>query len=261
MQLVTLVAAAAAEADPALLYTGWPYTYTLPYTLPKAGCTNEAGALVPCAHGVALGPVTYALPYGRPCTNNAGASVPCNFGGLYHGYYPFGLLPAAAAAAPAEAAVEEARKKREADPAVLYSTSVVKNPLPALNQYIPYAGLHHAYAGLPYTSLPYASVPYAGYAGLGYAGLGYHGLGYGFPYVVQPAATAEDGSVEEARKKREAEAEPEADPYYFYSGYHPYTSYGYNYHPYTYAGYHHPVVYTAPVGCRNYLGSVVPCRV
>merc|ERR1712142_1084008 len=48
----------------------------------------------------------------------------------YHPYaygYPYGLLPLAAEAAE-EPAVEEARKKREADPAVIGAYSTIKNP-------------------------------------------------------------------------------------------------------------------------------------
>merc|ERR1719222_1853414 len=89
MKFLLLIAATAsvraeAEANPAFTYaTGYlAYAHApLVYTA-AAGCQNEAGAVVPCAHG---------------------------------GVVPFGVVPAAVAPAAAEEpAVEEARKKREA---------------------------------------------------------------------------------------------------------------------------------------------------
>merc|ERR1711936_386460 len=87
----------------------------------SAGCQNEAGAVVPCAHG---------------------------------GVVPFGVVPAAVAPAAAEEpAVEEARKKREAtaeaeaeadpeaDPWVFYRT---------------YGYWPHGYGHLAYSYAPYA---------------------------------------------------------------------------------------------------------
>ena len=75
---------------------------------------------------------------------------------------------------------------------------------------------------------------------------GHYGLGhYGLPYY--------------GRKKREAEAEPEAvadpeaDPWLVYGGY-----YGHHYASYTYAAYHHPLTYLYG-GCRNNQGAIVPC--
>jgi len=112
---------------------------------------------------------------------------------------------------------------------------------------------------------------------------GYHGVypySYGYPYVVTKPVEAEEPAVEAERKKRDAEAEadPEADPYYLtYGLHHPYTyglhypyvkpvvktvevkapavTYAYNHLPYTY-GYHgvypysygyHPYFVTKPV--------------
>merc|ERR1712168_1112008 len=107
---------AAPEADPVFAYSigHHPLVYTHPvtYTVPT----------------VAYHPYAYGYPYG-------------------------GLLPIAAPAAEAaeaaeEPAVEEARKKREADPAVIGAYSTIKNPsptichnVPALRYYAPYA--HH----------------------------------------------------------------------------------------------------------------------
>merc|ERR1711992_411793 len=114
--------------------------------------------------------------------------------------YPYGLLPIAAPAAEAaeEPAVEEARKKREADPAVIGAYSTIKNPsptiyhnVPALRYYAPYA--HH---------------------------LGYGGLVYG---------------RKKREAEAEPEAEAEADPWLAYGyAYHPY-AYSAYYHPYAYA--------------------------
>merc|ERR1711981_1092205 len=87
----------------------------------------------------------------------------------------------------------------EADPALLYGNGLT------------YGGL---YGGL-----------YGG--ALGYAGLGYAGLygGYGLPLInVKTEAAEAEAGVEEARKKREAEA----DPALFYSSYAS-PAYGYSY--------------------------------
>merc|ERR1739845_106337 len=80
--------------------------------------------------------------------------------------------------------------------------------------------------------------------------------------VAPPAPAApEEGGVEvekrEAGPEPTADAGPDADPWYYYSGYVPY-SYGYA-APYTYGAYYHaPLTYLLG-GCRNYLGSLVPC--
>merc|ERR1711872_824665 len=90
MKFLLLIAAIAsvraeADAEPAFTYaTGYhlPYAYAPVVYTAAAGCQNEAGAVVPCAHG---------------------------------GVVPFGVPVAAAPAAAEEPAVEEARKKREAE--------------------------------------------------------------------------------------------------------------------------------------------------
>merc|ERR1711881_454987 len=122
----------------------------------------------------------------------------------------------------------------------------------------------YAYNHLPYT--------------YGYHGVYPYSYGYpGYPYVVTKPVEAEEPAVEAERKKREAEADPEADPYYLtYGLHHPYSyglhypyvkpvvktvevktpavTYAYNHLPYTY-GYHgvypysygYPYVVTKPV--------------
>jgi len=128
----------------------------------------------------------------------------------------------------------QAEAEPEADPQVLLygavgavphipTVKVVETkPAEVKSTVVPYAlGYHGLGYGYPYT-------------GLTYTGLGYNGLGY-WPYgllpAVTPAAAEEAPAVEAERKKREAEAEadPEADPWLYYSGL------------------HHPLVYTAPV--------------
>merc|ERR1712082_587625 len=120
----------------------------------------------------------------------------------------------------------QAEAEPEADPWLLYGavyhvpkvTVVETKPAEVKTAVVPYAlGYHGLGYGYPYS-------------GLTYTGLGYHGLGY-LPYGLLPAATEEAPAVEADRKKREAEAEadPEADPWLYYSGL------------------HHPLVYTAPV--------------
>merc|ERR1712083_1230645 len=107
------------------------------------------------------------------------------------------------------------RKKREADPAVLATTHSAPAVAPLVHPYgyaLGYGyGLHHA-PTVGYT------VPY---------GYGY-GYGYGLhhPLLVAAPAAAEEAAVTDARKKREADPEAEADPAVLYSGY-----YG---HPYAY---------------------------
>merc|ERR1711993_7370 len=166
MKLLLVLAAAglscaAPEADPAFAYSigHHPLVYTHPvtYTLPT----------------VAYHPYAYGYPYG-------------------------GLLPIAAPAAEAaeEPAVEEARKKREADPAVLGSFSTIKNPSPSI---------YHNVPALAYYA-PYAHP------------LTYGGLIYG---------------RKKREAEAEAEADPEADPWLVY-GY-PYAYRHAFYHPYAYA--------------------------
>merc|ERR1711956_87472 len=98
-----------AEADPGFVYTvGYPHAYGLPlvYTHPVAYannvCTNEGGAVVPCAAGVAPGSGVY------------------NFADAPVGLHPVvGVAPVAAAAAgDAVVSVEkrEAEAEAEADP-------------------------------------------------------------------------------------------------------------------------------------------------
>merc|ERR1712106_878859 len=159
-----------------------------------------------------------------------------------------------------------------------------------------------AYGAYPYAAAVgyagYGAYPFAGlgYAGHGYAaGLGYAGLGYaaGIPNPVHAVAATPAGlthssnvgictnylgaSVPCGRKKREAEAEPEADAYYAaypYAGvaatglgYVAYGAYPYSGVAATNAALGHAVAYTGLGAvhsshvrvCTNNLGAQVPC--
>merc|ERR1719490_679144 len=117
--LAATVALAAAKADPWVYSTGLvgaPLTYGLPYApvvyTAAAGCQNDAGAVVPCAHGGLVGVVPAAAPADAPAveserkkreaeaTAEAEASPEAEadpyllygaYGhGLYGGYYGYG---------------------------------------------------------------------------------------------------------------------------------------------------------------------------
>ena len=148
-----------AEADPAFAYTighphvyGHPLVYTHPVALPVAYannvCTNEAGAVVPCASGVAHGSGVY---------NFADAPV-----GLHPVLGAVGAAPVAPAAAEADAVVSvekrEAEAEAEADP----------EAEAAADAWYSYYGRPAYYGG------------YYGYGGYGYRG--YYGLPYGYGY-------------------------------------------------------------------------------
>merc|ERR1711973_786490 len=149
--LVLAVAAyAKAEAEPGFAYhVGHPLTYAAPvvYHQPlvyaaAAGCTNNEGALVPCAHGVLP-----TLPY-------------------------YGVVPAVAAAPAAEAAEDEAVvsvEKREATAEADAEADPEADPW-----YAYYAAHPYAYAGYGYHYAPHAYT----YSPYTYAGVYSH---YGLP--------------------------------------------------------------------------------
>lgn len=176
-------------------------------------------------------PVVYTAPVG--CRNYLGAVVPCAGGEV--------------AAAP----VEEARKKRSAEAHVITPAATIPYVYSPLTYKLPAAPVGC-------TNNEGAAVPCA--------------YGYAFPHwpflVPAAAAQTEPAAVEEARKKRDAEpdADAEADPWLLYGGlgygYGAGYGYGYGYglgahYPYTYAAYHHPLLPYG--GCRNNAGSLVPC--
>ncbi len=181
------LSSAAPEADPAFAYSvGAPLVYT--------HAVHHAAPVYAAVHH----PLVYTAAAG--CRNVAGALVPCAQGVLPYLALPAVAAPAEEAAAAEEPAVVEARKKREADadPAILASSTVVKNPAPVV----------------------YAAPHYGAYGLYGYPYTAYHA---GYPYLY-------------GRKKREAEADAtadaKADPWLVY-GY----PYAYNHaylHPYAY---------------------------
>jgi len=140
------------------------------------------------------------------------------------------------------------RKKREADPAVVATTHAAPAVVPHLGYALGAPYLHHA---VPHTytvahkdsvvtpgkvDVKVADPPTIVYAGhYGYAHPYAH-WGYGLPLLAKPA---EEPAAVEARKKREAEADPEAWYYshygygrlgYGYGGYYGYPYYGYGYY-------------------------------
>merc|ERR1712227_936149 len=129
--LAAALASVRAEANPAFTYaTG----YHLPYAI--------GAPLAYTTHAVA--PVVYTAAAG--CQNDAGAVVPCAHGGLV------GVVPAAPVAA-AEPAVEEARKKREATAEADAEASPEADPWLLYGGYgLPYGG----YYGYGYHHAPYA---------------------------------------------------------------------------------------------------------
>merc|ERR1711892_1540105 len=199
----------------------------------------EAEADPGFVYTVGLAPaLTYAVPHAAPALTYAVPhvyTVPAGCQNSVGAFVPcaqgsFGVVPVAAAAA-APAAEAEA----EADPWLYYSGL--------------YGG--HGYGYSHYAPLTYSYAPYTYSHVYNHYGLGHYGLGYSGYY---------------GRKKREAEAEPEAvadpeaDPWLLYGGYAGYGhgfGYGHAYAPYTYAAYHHPLTYFYG-GCRNNQGGLVP---
>merc|ERR1712037_459727 len=146
------------------------------------------------------------------------------------------------------------RKKREADPAVLATTHSAPAVAPLVHPYgyaLGYGyGLHHA-PTVGYTvehkateHIPGAVTAVAGEPTVVHVaapyGYGYdYGYGLHYPLLVAAPAAAEEAAVTDARKKREADPEAEADPAVLYSGYygHPY-AYGYGLGGYAGRGYY-----------------------
>merc|ERR1712106_495263 len=214
--------------------------------------------VAPVAYTHAL-PLTYAtVPHYNPvvytapaagCQNSVGAFVPCAQGS-YFGYVPLAAAPAAPAAPAAEPQAVLSVEKREAEAEPNAEADASADP--EADPWLYYSGTYgHGYGYSHYSPLTYSYAPYTYSNVYNHYGLGHYGLGgnYGLGYY--------------GRKKREAEAEPEAvadpeaDPWLVYGGYGGH-GYRYNYAPYTYASYHHPLTYFYG-GCRNNQGGLVPC--
>merc|ERR1712126_233168 len=193
MKFLLVVAVAAyvkAEADPALVYS----------TAGVVPSVYTHGVLPYAVHH----PLVYAAPLAAGCQNDQGKLVPCA-----HGALPLvaGVAPAAAAAEPVEA-VESVEKREaeptaeadaEADPWLLYSGYHgygYGHYAPFTYSYAPHVYSHaYSYYGLPHAyyygkrsadAEPEADADaYYGYYGYArpYAyGLGYARYGYGYPY-------------------------------------------------------------------------------
>merc|ERR1711902_109258 len=276
--VVAVAAYVKAEADPAFVYS----------TAGVVPSVYTHGVLPYAVHH----PLVYAAPLAAGCQNDQGKLVPCA-----HGALPLvaGVAPAAAAAEPEEAV--ESVEKREAEP----TAEADAEADPEADPWLLYSGYHgygyygyglrpygyRAYYGYPYRygyygkrsadAEPEAAAnadadAYYGYYGYGLRPYGYRAYGYGYPYRYGYYG------------KRSADAEAEADPAVFYNAY-GYGAFGaYPYGLGAYAGYGaavlpyggiaatnnvvgHAVAYT-PAGvthssnvgvCTNYLGAQVPC--
>merc|ERR1712227_1117908 len=138
MKFLLVVAVAAyvkAEADPAFVYS-------------TAGVLPYAHGVLPYAHALHT-PLVYAAPLAAGCQNDQGKLVPCA-----HGALPL-VAPVAAAAAPAEEAVEaDAEADPEADPWLLYGGYhgyAYGHYAPFAYSYAPHVYSHaYSYYGLPY---------------------------------------------------------------------------------------------------------------
>merc|ERR1711978_663781 len=200
MKFLLVLAVAAyvkAEADPAFVYST---AGVIPHVLPYAHVAY---------------PYVHAAPLAAGCTNNDGALVPC----------AHGLVAPVVAAAAAPAAEATAEADAEADPEA--------------DPWLYYSGLYghgYHYAPLAYSYAPYTYSHVYNHYGLRH--LGYYGK-------------------REAEAEPEATADPEADPWLYYSS-GVYGHHGYHYAPFTYAAYHHPLTYFVG-GCRNNQGALVPC--
>merc|ERR1719451_109329 len=174
MKFLLLAAALAsvhAEADPAFTYaTG----YHLPYAIAPvvytaaAGCQNDAGAVVPCAHGGLVGvvpaaPVAAAEPAveearkKREATAEAEADPEAEAEAWLfyrtHGYWPVGYGHLAYSYAPYAYAGHYGRKKREATAEADAEASPEADPWLLYGGYgLPYGG----YYGYGYHHAPYA---------------------------------------------------------------------------------------------------------
>merc|ERR1712003_294465 len=218
MKFLLVVAVAAyvkAEADPAFVYS----------TAGVVPSVYTHGVLPYAVHH----PLVYAAPLAAGCQNDQGKLVPCAHGAL-------SLVAGVAPAAEPEEAVESVEKREaeptaeadaeadpEADPWLLYSGYHgygYGHYAPFTYSYAPHVYSHaYSYYGLPHAyyygkrsadAEPEADAWY-GYYGYGLRPYGYRAYGYGYPYRYGYYG------------KRSADAEPEpeanADAYYGYYGY------------------------------------------
>merc|ERR1711997_1351423 len=194
--VIALFGAVQAESDPGFFYhTGVPLVYTHPHPVVYANnvCTNEAGAVVPCANPVAPASGIYSFadaPAGLVPVVGAAAAPAAEAEGdavvsvekrsadpSPWGYYGWGwgwprgggylAKPASIANIDYDKTGIKYLKKREAEPEAEADADA------AADAWYGYYG-HPGYYGYGYG---YAS-PYYGYYGLGYRGYGYGYYGY-----------------------------------------------------------------------------------
>merc|ERR1719264_1576812 len=177
--LAAVLATAAAEADPALLYSGYGY-----HGLGYAGLGYTGLGYSGLAHTAYAAPLAYAhhgvyAPAGIKGPNYANDAVSAA-GYAHKGQYvanSAGVVYVATTYAHAPVAVAVGKSA----PCV----NAANVPVPCAAGAVGYHGLvHHAYGKRSAEADPALVYSGLGYAGLGYAGLGYHGLGYaGLPYA------------------------------------------------------------------------------
>merc|ERR1712241_1560255 len=144
--VLAVVAYVKAEADPAFVYST---AGVIPHVLPYAAY-----------------PYVHAVPLAAGCTNNDGAVVPCA-----HGLVAPVVAAAAAAPAAAEAEAVETVAKREAEPVAEATAEADAEADPEADPWLFYSGLYgHGYGYHGYAPFAYTHV-YSHY-GLPYA---YHG--------------------------------------------------------------------------------------
>merc|ERR1712156_923603 len=173
MKFLLVVAVAAyvkAEADPAFVYS-------------TGGVLPYAHGVLPYAHALHT-PLVYAAPLAAGCQNDQGKLVPCA-----HGALPL-VAPVAAAAAPAEEAVVSV-EKREAEPTAEADAEADPEADPWLLYHgLGYAGYgYHGYHPLSYSYAPYTYASVYRHYGLPYH-YGYYGKREAEP-TAEPAADAE----------------------------------------------------------------------
>merc|ERR1711902_167660 len=224
MKFLLVVAVAAyvkAEADPAFVYSTagvLPYAHgVVPYALhtplvytAAAGCQNNAGQLVPCAHG-ALPLVAGVAPVAAPAAAEAEA------------------VESVAKREAEPTAEADAEADPEADPWLLYSGYHgygYGHYAPFTYSYAPHVYSHaYSYYGLPYAyygkrsadAEPEPEAKADADAYYGYYG-GYRAYGYPYRYY----------GKRDAEPTADAAATPEADAdaWYGYYGHRPYGYYG-----------------------------------
>merc|ERR1712168_1784157 len=148
--VLAVVAYVKAEADPAFVYST---AGVIPHVLPYAAY-----------------PYVHAVPLAAGCTNNDGAVVPCA-----HGLVAPVVAAAAAAPAAAEAEAVETVAKREAEPVAEATAEADAEADPEADPWLFYSGLYghgygyHGYAPFAYSYAPYTYSHVYSHYGLPYA--------------------------------------------------------------------------------------------